>query len=98
MPILGYLILGYLFYRLSAAREGEAAPTRSGGLTLGSLSREDKLTSLTNPFTFVLTLLTVVATYVVIVSTIAAALGMLFAHHATYHQLWLRMHRSLCSV
>ena len=91
VPIIGYLILGYLFYRLWAAREGEAAPTRSGGLTLGSLSREDKLTSLTNPFTFVLALFAVLATYVVLVSAIAAVLGMLFAHHATYRQLWLRI-------
>ncbi len=80
VPAVGYLIIGYLFYRWWSAREGENAPTRSGGLTPASLSLIGNL--------ILLSLVTLIlAIYGGAMSAIGAGIGMLFTGK-TFGVLW----------
>lgn len=73
--LAGLLALG--LWSMHRAREGEGAPTRSGGLTPASLSIKNRLTSFAHPVTLVAGLLLVVALYVVVATVIGSVLTML---------------------
>src|SRR5215207_192727 len=69
----GVAIVGaVLVYRFWPARFGEAAPRRSGGLTL---SRQNKLTSLAHPVTFTTFLFSVVIVCALAMSVVTATLA-----------------------
>jgi hypothetical protein len=65
-------VVGVLLYRMRAPLTGKGAPTRSGGLTIGSLSVKNKLTSLANPAGLLFWVAVFLASYVVIASLIGA--------------------------
>jgi hypothetical protein len=65
------LIAGVSIYKMRSARPGEAAPTRSGGLTIHSLSLENKATSFANPVTLTITVLAYLAMLVLTLSFVA---------------------------
>jgi len=64
------IVLGVPIYNMRAARQGEAAPTRSGGLTFNSLSFESKATSFTNPITLAITVVLYLGVLVILLSVL----------------------------
>jgi hypothetical protein len=62
-------------YRMRAPLEGLGAPTRSGGLTLSSLSTKSNLSSMGNPWTFILAIAALLAMYVAAISGIGTVLA-----------------------
>jgi hypothetical protein len=52
MLLVAPLAAGLVLFAKRSARPGEAAPRRTGGLTLRSLSMQNEFSSLANPFTF----------------------------------------------
>jgi hypothetical protein len=67
------VLAGFYVYKSRSARRGEAAPTRSGGLTVRSLSTENKATSLANPVTLVVAVIVYGALLIGALSFIIAA-------------------------
>jgi hypothetical protein len=63
-------LLGIMIYNMHAARRGEAVPTRSGGLTLDSLSLESKATSFTNPITLAIGVALYLAVLVILIASV----------------------------
>ncbi|MGA8411437.1 MAG: hypothetical protein WB756_06735 [Xanthobacteraceae bacterium] len=62
------LLVGAFLWRIKAPRAGEGAPTRSGGLTVKSLSSENKLLSPANPWGLVFWVAVFLVAYVAVAS------------------------------
>ena len=86
------VLVALLLYRMRAPLEGEGAPTRSGGLTLNSLSRENELTSLAHPMTFSVVLVLLLALYIAAVSVIGTALAVPITGLAVRDLWWPTVH------
>jgi hypothetical protein len=74
VPVLAGLIL----FAKGSARPGEAAPTRSGGLTIGSRSFENDFTSLANPITLLMAVLIGLGLVVVAMAAVGAGVKSVF--------------------
>ena len=81
------VLIALLLYRTRAPLTGLGAPTRSGGLTLNSLSMKNKLTSLAHPVTFVAAVVLLLALYVIVASVIGTAVAIPITGH-TVEELW----------
>jgi len=77
--LIAPLLAGIYIYKYRQARRCEAAPTRSGGLTLSSLSTKNKATSLANPITLAVTVIVYGALLIGALSfVIAAAMSIVY--------------------
>ncbi|TMK30141.1 MAG: hypothetical protein E6G69_10520 [Alphaproteobacteria bacterium] len=81
-------VLIYLgLYRMRAPLAGKGAPTRSGGLTIESLSFQNDLTSLAHPVTLTIGVLLFLGIYGVVASVIATWLGIAVTGY-WFDKLW----------
>jgi len=76
-----------LLYRMRAPLHGQAAPARSGGLTLGSLSTKNARTSLAHPATFTGVILGALMAYLLLASLLGTLATMLMTDRE-FGQLW----------
>src|SRR5947209_10945570 len=74
-------------YRMRAPLAGKGAPTRSGGLTIESLSFQNNLTSLAHPATLTIGVLLFLGIYSVVASVIATWLGIAVTGY-WFDELW----------
>ena len=74
-------------YRMRAPLAGKGAPTRSGGLTIESLSFQNDLTSLAHPATLTIGVLLFLGIYSVVASVIATWLGIAVTGY-WFDELW----------
>jgi hypothetical protein len=74
-------------YRLRAPLAGKAVPTRSGGLTLESLSTENELTSLAHPVTLAAAVAVILGIYIFVAALLATGLAVHLIGRP-FHELW----------